>query len=380
MVVIGFQCAGPATCRADSGGDLFLVGGDSVTRTQPDGAYCRDFGVIAAASTTSLQQVFTLQNIQSTPVTIDGLRPSCRCTTPTLYAPTSSGGFQVMQLPCTVPPGATVRVAVTVSLAVAGYNAGTYHKLVSVAIFPSKPPPASSGISAQIFGGPPGPVLEMIYRILPAVTFSPAIVLVNHLEYGSGAIYNLSAAVDRQSVGSIPAPLLASSNPYVTVAKSPTTGSADPEIDYAVSVNAGAPIGPLYAELSFEPAPGQAASPLMSIWESAKAVVTGSVVGDVAAVPQSISFGQIASGATATQSAVLTGAALALAGASIATHADWIRATLSSMSGTTTQSARTLTLTVPASAPIGLHQSSVELRLGGAEQLTIPVSVYIAAQ
>jgi hypothetical protein len=338
--------------------------------TQLSGSeYLYDCGRIDPFAQKSVQARFSARNETGTLVSVTAVQPSCSCTTARLTRSARDSRLE-LRMPAAIGPGQPFVVEVSVDLA--DIPAGMMMK--SVAVF---------------VAGRADPALELVVRgdVAPAVTFSPTLADFGNVRAGAGRSLEITASLDSRAAA-LGAPDLASSSPYVHVvrevsdrpaggpsasrAAKPAGAPALVERRYAVSVDRNAPIGTIFANLTF--APGSAAIPGLA---GLVVPVIGQVTGEVAAEPRQVGFGRVDSRVPYAMRIILTGeTTLALQGLTMTTDSPLLSASLAP-AATAAPPFRILTIRLRAGAPAGIFRSNVWVTLAGGTRLTIPVTAFV---
>ncbi len=252
-------------------------------------ADAREVGVLSPLDAVPAVWTFTLRAADC-PVAVTRLSPSCHCVSAALSA---AGGAS---LPRTLAPGGALSVSVSVDLS--ELRPGPFAKTVVVYARPSG-------------GGAEFVLARLTVRgtLLPAVAFaaagSPAAPNLSVLPLGTldlsappgtAGVVLVATPDPRLLRGNAAVPPLASAVPGVRAER--LQGTKNGALRYRVSAAPDAPIGPVLGMLAFAP-PATDTSVRAMAWRSAGIVVTGEIVGDIAASPKVVAFG-VAPGTGAT--------------------------------------------------------------------------------
>ncbi len=359
-----------------------------------------DVGVVSLLDVApAARRIFTLRAL-SGPVVVTRLSPSCHCVSAAL-----SAAGEAASLPRVFAPGRTLSVAVSIDLA--ELRPGPFTKTVVVYAKPST-------------GGAEFVLTRLAVRgtLLPAVSFaagssvsaapSLSVLPLGTLDLAAprstaGGVVLVATPDPRLLRGNAAVPPLASAVPGVRTERLPDAKNG--ALRYRVSAAPDAPVGPVFGMLSFAPSVSDK-SVRAAAWRSAGIVVTGEIVGDIAASPRVVAF-SLAPGAGATSApglaaskagdtpppslsrAVTLTARVAACFVGITAECDKpaVSARLlppaTGASATATERTLLITLAPDAARRVaaadggGFFQARVTVRLANGQRLALPVSAFL---
>lgn len=316
------------------------------------GIFHFDAGRIDPLTTSQWRHVFTVRNDTKKPITIGDLRGSCGCETLLL---TKKGS---PQKPMFLAPGEQAQV--DLSIALNTYQSGAVRKYVWAY------PDASRDQTEPLT------TIEVDLDLHKSISFSPTTINFGTVGKSVGGHQALTVVVDAGVATKFRdgLPPLVSDVPLIQVAtdgrllptSSPQTTTYQQA--YTVTLATDAPSGPINANLRF------AKAPLASI----SLVATGTVQGNVAALPSNIFFGSIPRGSNATRSVIITCASPGGGELTITSDMPWVSTTLSPATSRTFPIRRLLSVRLHANAPLGVVQAEISVRTASGEVLRIPIT------
>ena len=334
-----------------------------------------DFGSVSKLDQDKLEHTFTFKNDGIGPLRIDRVRASCGCTSVLLGV----DGHAV-----TLKPGDTVQVKVGIDLSLLN---GSIHKSVMLYCDDVAEPLATIGLSAQI---------------REAIALSSELIDFGDVRAGSGATLSLTLNMDTRIVelmsaraqspaslrigdGHIKFPTLECSNPnFILEPKSASLAGANLKLDYWVKLLPRAAIGAITGTIGLVPA--EFPVRLHNDLQRQTVSLAGEVLGEVAAVPNSVVLGTVTAGHHAAASVTIYGdAGIRAADLKIEDVPKWIAATLkpipagsaSAVGGTVRPAIAIVELTISEKAPVGLLRGEVRIVAIHNERLAIPVLCYV---
>lgn len=328
-----------------------------------------DFGEVSLLDRTRVEQTFTFKNDGASPLVLERLASPCGClssvvASPHKAAPTSRAPSPETALP-TLNPGEETLIRVVVDLA--PLPPGPVHKHVSLFAQGREQPVAR---------------FELVGTIVPAVTFTPALIDFGQVAADGSVSRTLIAVLDARLAASGALPPLVSSNPAVGIMPSPPTAATSkkpvPPNDktvtrtYTLTLTRGAPVGPVTGKISFAPAAATAA-----ILSRAAALLVGQVTGDVMAEPQTLALGLVSAGRGATGSIALKAKSQAALRDIVVTSASPWLTTRRGIGRADQSSPETLEVVLSPRAPSGVLQTRLTVTLANGQRVIIPVNGYV---
>ena len=310
------------------------------TRLRADGEAVYDFGRVSVLDGPKIVHTFAVRNDSGAPVTVDRVVAACGCTS---TAPTDAHGSAV-KLPTTVLGGGTLGVQVSVDTAQVA--AGQVHKQV------------------WVYAGAeqPAVTLEMDGTIDAPLTISPTAVDFGRVDVDKAPAPSLTVTFDARLKGHLDGFQLISSDPDVVLTPMPFAAGGvvrNYRVSLATGVRLGVIDGNIVALLPSMPALRTVSSPL-----------TGEIIGEVAASPSRVSFGDIDAGQSSTRQVVISCARPgALADATAISATPLLSARLEPVS---TAGTRTLDITAGPQIPAGTLETQVIVKTVAGD-LVLPV-------
>lgn len=341
-----------------------------------------DFGKVSPLDQTEIIHSFVLRNDSDHPLMLAHLQPSCSCTSAAVTVGTvtaySREGLENVQTLPAIAPGQ--KFSVRVSVNPVHLAPGQIFK--SVAVF--------------VRGNPqPAITLEMTGTLLPSLTFNAPFLDFGKIAPAQARPQTLTVSLDARLAAGGKLPRLLSSNPDVQVkllpaAETQSNGARMLTRRYKVSLAPDASLGPVSGTLSFAPpdatptdagsAPQQQAR--VAALTSPVVLLLGDVLGDIAALPETLAFGNVAPGQAVTRSILLTGSAALLSGISAMSDSPWLSVQFNGdarvFSGGQ-PATRALDVTLSPDAPVDALHGNIKITLSNGERLTIPMSAYPSA-
>lgn len=324
----------------------FTAVGD-VTKAETPNSVFYDFGTLSLARTQPITHSFTLHNDTGAPIDIARIQAACGCTTAT-----TDNGVPGNYKP--VEPGKDLTLNVAID---PGHlYAGNIDKMVWVYV-PNQSVPAFT--------------MHITGTMNPVATFAPAVLNFQTIQDGTATTQKLTVSMDAGAYGQNP-PDPISTNEDLTVVRDnvPETVSATNQIVrvYDITVSKHAHIGALQGTIGM-PRPNDPGHPGIG----PSVFVTGTVMGDVSAAPNSVAFGAVTMGKTFTQQVVLTGISpKAVQGLKVKCGDKTLSGTIKNIQA---QSAVLQVSFVPAT--IGSMQSQVSIITKSGQQLDLPVWAWV---
>ena len=327
------------------------------TSIQPSSDVARfEFGRISIFNDKPIEHTFTLRNDNAEPLRLELLRPSCGCTTALVGGRPGDDVRDVV-----APPKGEILIRVSVDPA--HLSPGEVEKSVFVLVRGQSEPAATLIMSGTLQSG---------------ATFQPAAIDFGNVVFGHESVQKIRVDLDASFPHAERAPKLLTSSSSIVVSEgtsSDGTGSngKSHQYQYTVRISSYPFLGQVSAMLSVvrPDAPNELTPSNITV------PVTGHILGDIVAAPETVAFGAIAEGKSASQTITLTGNAPGtVAGLKIMSVSPEIDARIDSIK----DSIATLKVTTKPTMKVGSLQTQIIVATVSGQQLLLPVYVYVAAQ
>jgi len=326
-------------------------------------------GLIPPSTSRIIDHLFTIHNSDSKKsMTLDHLAPSCGCAG--FFVLGKSGSDAMI-----VPPGKDVYVDVTID-----------PRLLT-------PGPFTKSVQVYVKGRKQALVeLDMNGQLLPAAAFTPKI-----LDFGSGqAGHNrsltFSATLDPGLLPTGMSAQLESSDPDLLITPVSAAGAGSNTTTYNAELSSNAHLGSFMGRIAMvltTVVDGKA-----EVFPAGSLSISGSVLGEISAIPGVISFGTVKAGSVGEQAVVISGASAdALTGLVMTSSDDNLSETVDASSGALqhlgrpfgasdkpssdstkgTTAALLLHLTLGPKTPVGPFHGWVTITTNNNQQLQMPV-------